>query len=55
MMIMMMMMMMMMIMMIIMMIMMMMSASCVNLEASHLSRLSVSSSRLVIPAMSEAG
>ena len=38
-----------------MMIVMILSASCVNLEASHLTRLSVSSPRLVIPAMSEYG
>ena len=31
------------------------SASCVNLEASHLSRLSVSSPRLVIPVTPESG
>ena len=37
------------------MIMIMTSASCVNLEASHLSRLSVSSPRLVIPATPESG
>lgn len=36
-------------------IMMMTSASCVNLEASHLSRLSVSSPRLVIPVTPESG